>query len=145
VTDSTSGGIFGTAAGTATLTCSSIEAAYTTGSIQSRLNNYINPACFTTAAVAPNSAGAGATGYGTTPRNAFRGPRQQNWDMTLMKRFHIGERHQFAFRTDFFNLFNHPIFRSPSAVNIGTPSTFGRITDTAVPARLIQFGLKYDF
>jgi hypothetical protein len=145
VTDSTSGGIFGTAAGTATLTCSSIEQAYTTGNIQSRLNNYINPACFTTAAVAPNSAGAGATGYGTTPRNAFRGPRQQNWDMSLMKRFHIGERHQFAFRTDFFNLFNHPVFRSPSAVNIGTPSTFGRITDTAVPARLIQFGLKYDF
>jgi hypothetical protein len=145
VTDSTSGGIFGTAAGTATLVCSSIQAAYTSGNIQDRLNSYINPACFTTAANAPNSAGAGATGYGTTPRNAFRGPRQQNWDMSLMKRFHIGERHQFQFRTDFFNLFNHPVFRSPAAVNIGTPSTFGRITDTAVPARLIQFGLKYDF
>jgi hypothetical protein len=145
VTDSTSGGIFGTAAGTATLVCSSIEQAYTTGRIQDRLNQYLNPACFAKAANAPNSAGAGATGYGTTPRNAFRGPRQQNWDMSLMKRFHIGERHQFAFRTDFFNLFNHPVFRSPSAVNIGTPTTFGRITDTAVPARLIQFGLKYDF
>jgi hypothetical protein len=145
VTDSTSGGIFGTTAGTANFICSSIEAAYTAGRIQDRLNQYLNPACFTTVPNAPNSAGAGATGFGNTPRNAFRGPRQENWDMSLMKRFHIGERHQFQFRTDFFNLFNHPIFRFPATVNIGTPSTFGRITDTAVPARLIQFGLKYDF
>jgi hypothetical protein len=32
-----------------------------------------------------------------------------------------------------------------SAVNIGGPATFGRITTTIVPARLIQFGLKYNF
>jgi hypothetical protein len=145
VTDSTSGGIFGTAAGTATFTCANINDAYTTGSIQDRLNQYLNPACFTTAPSAPNSAGAGATIFGNTPRNAFRGPRQTNVDMTVAKRFTIGERHQFQFRTDFFNLFNHPVFRFPSAVNIGTPSTFGRITETAVPARLIQFGLKYSF
>jgi len=145
VTDSTSGGIFGTAAGTATFTCANIRDAYTTGPIQNRLNQYLNPACFTTAPAAPNSAGAGATIFGNTPRNAFRGPRQSNVDMTVAKRFTLGERHQFQFRTDFFNLFNHPVFRFPSAVNIGTPSTFGRITETAVPARLIQFGLKYSF
>jgi hypothetical protein len=65
--------------------------------------------------------------------------------MTVSKRFNIGERHAFQFRTDFFNLFNHPVFRFPSAVNIGSPATFGRITETAVPARLIQFGLRYNF
>jgi len=148
VTDSTSGGIFGTAAGTAQFTCSSIEQAYTTGRIQDRLNAFLNPACFTTAPIIPAAgfaANPGATGFGNTPRNAFRGPYQQNWDMTVMKRFHIGERHRFSFRSDFFNLFNHPVFRFPSAVNIGTPATFGRITETAVPARLIQFGLRYDF
>jgi hypothetical protein len=145
VTDSTSGGLFGSTLGTATLTCSNTEQAYTTGRIQDRLNAYIKPACFSTAPTGPNSAGAGATIFGTTPRNAFRGPRQSNVDMTIAKRFHLGERHQFQFRTDFFNLFNHPIFRFPSAVNIGTPATFGRITETAVPARLIQFGLKYSF
>jgi hypothetical protein len=147
VTDSTAGGIFGISNGpmTATFVCSSIQSAYTTGSLEARLAHYVNPACFTTAPNAPNSAGTGVTGLGNTPRNAFRGPRQSDWDLTVMKRFHIGERHQFQFRTDFFNLFNHPIFRFPSAVNIGTASTFGKITDTAVPPRLIQFGLKYSF
>jgi hypothetical protein len=28
-------------------------------------------------------------------------------------------------------------------VNIATPDTFTKITETRVPARLIQFGLKY--
>jgi hypothetical protein len=148
VTDSTSGGIFGTAAGTAQFTCSSIKEAYTQGSTQDRLAHFLNPACFTTAPILPAAgfaANPGATGYGNTPRNAFRGPRQSNWDLSLIKRFHIGERHQFQFRGDFFNLFNHPIFRFPSAVNIGTPATFGLINTTAVPPRLIQFGLKYSF
>jgi carboxypeptidase family protein/TonB-dependent receptor-like protein len=145
VTDSTSGGIFGTAAGTAQFICANAEAAYTQGSLNDRLAHYLNPACFTTAPNAANSAGAGATGWGNTPRNAFRGPSQQNWDLSILKGFKIGERHNIQFRTDFFNLFNHPVFRFPSAVNIGTPATFGQITETAVPARLIQFGLKYSF
>jgi len=148
VTDSTSGGIFGTAAGTAQFICSSIASAYTTGRIEDRLDHYINPACFTTAPIIPAAGFAsnpGATGFGNTPRNAFRGPRQSDWDMSIMKHFHIAERHQFEFRTDFFNLFNHPVFRFPSALNVGTLSTLGRITDTAVPPRLIQFGLRYSF
>jgi hypothetical protein len=148
VTDSTSGGIFGTALGTAQFICSNAEAAYTQGSLTDRLAHYLNPACFTTAPVLPGPGGVanpGATGWGTTPRNAFRGPSQQNWDLSLIKAFTIGERNSFQFRADFFNLFNHPIFRFPSAVNIGTPATFAQITETAVPARLIQFGLKYSF
>jgi hypothetical protein len=148
VTDSTSGGIFGTAAGTAQFVCSSIAAAYTQGTTEQRLAHYLNPACFTTAPIIPAAGFAtnpGATGFGNTPRNAFRGPRQSNWDLSLIKHFHIGERHQFQFRGDFFNLFNQTVFRFPSSVNIGTPSTFGLINSTAVPPRLIQFGLKYSF
>jgi hypothetical protein len=148
VTDSTSGGIFGTSLGTAQFICANAAAAYTQGSTTDRLAHYLNPACFTTAPVLPGPGGVanpGATGWGTTPRNAFRGPSQQNWDLSLIKVFTIGERNSFQFRADFFNLFNHPIFRFPSAVNIGTPATFAQITETAVPARLIQFGLKYSF
>jgi hypothetical protein len=148
VTDSTSGGIFGTALGTAQFICANAAAAYTQGSTTDRLAHYLNPACFTTAPVLPGPGGVanpGATGWGTTPRNAFRGPSQQNWDLSLIKAFTIGERNSFQFRADFFNLFNHPVFRFPSAVNIGTPATFAQITETAVPARLIQFGLKYSF
>jgi hypothetical protein len=148
VTDSTSGGIFGTTLGTAQFICSNAEAAYTQGSLNDRLAHYLNPACFTTAPVLPGPGGVanpGATGWGTTPRNAFRGPSQQNWDLSILKAFTVGERNSFQFRADFFNLFNHPIFRFPSTVNIGTPATFAQITETAVPARLIQFGLKYSF
>jgi hypothetical protein len=71
--------------------------------------------------------------------------RHQVLGLVVNKQFEIGEQHQFQFRMEFFNLFNHPIFRFPNVVNIGTPSTFTRITETAIPARLIQFGLRYSF
>ena len=145
ITDSTSGGAFGqTNGGTASFsgTCGSIESTYTQGSLTDRLNHYLNPACFRTASLVPNGA-AGATGFGDVPRNAFRGPMQQNWDFSLLKNFRIKESHELRFRMDVFNLWNHPVFGFPSIVNIGTPATFGQITTTVVPARLIQFGLNY--
>jgi hypothetical protein len=143
VTDSTSGGLFGTAGGTAQFLCGRISEAYTRGTTDQRLAHYLRTECFGTAPTLPNSAGTGATGWGTTPRNAFRAPYQQNWDISIQKSFTLGESHSFQFRTDVFNLFNHPIFSTPAAVNIGTSATFTQITQTAVPARLIQFGLKY--
>jgi hypothetical protein len=143
VTDSTSGGLFGTAGGTAQFLCGSIPEAYTHGTVQERLDHYLRLACFGTAPNLPNSAGASITGWGTAPRNAWRAPYQQNWDISLMKSFSIAESHSFQFRADVFNVFNHPIFTTPSSVNIGTPSTFTQITGTAIPARLLQFGLKY--
>src|SRR6185436_19405716 len=89
VTDSTTGGIFGaTGAGTAQFLCTRIRDAYTTGSTQARLDHYLNPACFGTAPLIPGlstingGANAGATGFGNTPRNAFRAPYQQNWDIS---------------------------------------------------------------
>jgi hypothetical protein len=143
VTDSTSGGLFGTAGGTAQFLCGSIPEAYTHGTVQERLDHYLRLECFGTAPNLPNSAGASITGWGTAPRNAWRAPYQQNWDISLMKSFSIAESHSFQFRADVFNVFNHPIFTTPSSVNIGTPATFTQITGTAIPARLIQFGLKY--
>ena len=149
VTDSTSGGIFGTAAGTAQFTCSRIADAYTRGTTQDRLDHYLRPDCFAKAPLIPglptinNGINAGATGFGTAPRNAWRAPYQQNWDISLQKAFTLKESHSFQFRVDAFNVFNHPIFTTPSSVNIATPDTFTKITGTAVPARLIQFGLKY--
>ena len=143
ITDSTSGGLFGTALGTAQFLCSRIADAYTHGTVQQRIDHFLRPECFGKAPTLANSAGAGATGWGTAPRNAWRAPYQQNWDISLQKSFTLGESHSFQFRTDVFNLFNHPIFTTPSSVNIATLDSFTLITGTAVPARLIQFGLKY--
>ena len=61
----------------------------------------------------------------------------------MQKHISLGGGVRLQLRWEVFNLFNHPIFRFPNVVNIGTPSTFTRITETAIPARLIQFGLRY--
>jgi len=146
VTDSTSGSAFGqTGGGTASFsgTCGTdVTTMYTQGSLTDRLAHYLNPACFRTASVVPNGA-AGATAFGDVPRNSFRGPYQQNWDFSLIKTTRIKESHELRFRMDIFNVWNHPVFGFPTAVNIGTRPTFGQITTTVVPARLIQFGLNY--
>ena len=160
ITDSTSGGAYGGGTGTGQLICrplaeqistmpgctpgatSTLENLLTSGSIQSRLAHYLNPNYVSQAALVANGA-AGATGYGNVPRNAFRGPFQQNWDFSVQKRFHIKESHEFLFRTDIFNVWNHPVFGFPSSVALASPATFGQITQTVVPARLIQFGLSY--
>lgn len=146
ITDSTSGGAYGQlGGGTATFsgTCNPSQF-YTTGTRQQILDHYLNTACFTTTNPNPaNSAGSGATGFGDVPRNVFRGPFQQNWDISVMKRFTVKESHTFEARMDVFNVWNHPVFGFPTAVNIATTSTFSQLTTTVVPARLIQFGLRY--
>jgi hypothetical protein len=145
ITDSTSGGAFGqTGGGTASWSglCTNLSTVYTSGSRTDELAHYLNPMCFKTASLVPNGT-ASATGFGDIPRNAFRGPMQQNWDLSLIKNIRIKEGHELRFRMDAFNLWNHPVFGFPTSVNIGTPSTFGQITTTVVPARLIQFGLNY--
>jgi hypothetical protein len=146
ITDSTSGGAFGqTGGGTASFSgaCGTDPSTmYTQGSRSDILAHYLNTACFRTASLVASGA-AGATGFGDVPRNSFRGPFQQNWDFSLIKNIRIKESHDLRFRMDMFNVWNHPVFGFPTAVNIGTASTFGQITTTVVPARLIQFGLSY--
>ena len=146
VTDS-GGGAFGGGTSTGIFTCPNAQAAYTTGATSAIVAHYLNIACWTTSTQQANNvpffAGSGATGYGKTPRNSFRGPMQQNWDFSIQKKFRIKEGHEIQFRTDIFNVWNHPVFRFPSSVALQTASTFAQITQTAVPARLIQFGLTY--
>jgi hypothetical protein len=142
---------FGGGPSTGILNCSA-AAAYMPGSVQSQIINgtgYLNPACFAPSPVVPFSLANPATklavtGFGNTPRNAFRGPFQQNWDLSLAKKFKLYERHQLEIRSDFFNVLNHPVFRQPSFVNIGT-TTFSQINSTVVPARLVQLNAQYSF
>ncbi|HXB22088.1 MAG TPA: carboxypeptidase regulatory-like domain-containing protein [Candidatus Solibacter sp.] len=160
VTDPNGGRAFGGGTSTGIFNCSSISSAYTPGSIQNQINTgvgYLNPACFSATPAVLNAGGTNIgnvllgdtpTGFGNVPRNAFRGPRQQNWDMSLAKRFKLYERHALDIRSDFFNVFNHPSFRQPSVLGIGTGSgsaPFGQIGSTINPARLIQLGVQYSF
>jgi hypothetical protein len=138
VTDATGGTLFGGGTSTGLFTCSSISAAYTPGSVQNQIGNhlnYLNPTCFAT------NPGL----FGNTPRNAFRGPFQQNWDFAVGKHFRLAERHSLDFRVDAFNVLNHPSFRQPAFVGISSPSTLGQITSTVNPPRLLQLNAQYSF
>ena len=122
--------------------------AASSGSIQSRLANWVNPAAYQPDPLATLSDGTSsdATLYGNTPRNCIIGPPQKNVDFTLGKTFKLGERQNLRFRTDFFNLFNHPSFQIPAATSVSAQGGGSApITSTVGTPRLIQFSLKYSF
>jgi hypothetical protein len=106
-------------------------------------------AWFNTAAFVAAPAGT----FGNAGRNTIIGPRASIGDLALVKSTRITERANLHFRSDFFNVFNHPNFALPNVtVNSGG---FGAITSTVDVAngnplgdggpRLIQFALKLTF
>jgi hypothetical protein len=117
------------------------------GGVEARLGNWLSPAAFQPDAVIPLSNGApgDATGLGNVSRNCVIGPPQKNLDFTATKFFKITERQNLRFEAEFFNIFNHPSFANPSAVDIESPSSFTQITSVVGTPRLIQFSLKYSF
>jgi Carboxypeptidase regulatory-like domain len=93
-------------------------------------------------------------GFGTEARvdPTLRGPGINNFDFAAFKRTNISERMGIEFRTEFFNLFNHPYFSPPATGYNGTATGngFGVITSTvsagaASNFRLIQFAMKFIF
>ncbi len=118
-----------------------LSSALTSGTIEQRLTGYLNPAAFIPAPVVGVD---GSTGFGTLGRNVFRGPFQQNWDMSLAKSWTVSESQVLKFSADFFNVWNHPVFDKPSITDVENPS-FGQITNTVGTPRLVQFSLRYAF
>jgi hypothetical protein len=115
---------------------------------------------FNTAAFSQPLAGS----FGNSGRNILREPGINNWDMGVGKNFALGDRANFQFRVEGFNVFNHTQWGvdpgSPSAaasgpgtgaidrnVNDQPPSTnvlFGHVT-SARPGRILQLGGKITF
>jgi hypothetical protein len=117
------------------------------GSTATKVANWVNPNAYLPAPVAPNSP-TSATGYGDSPRNCIIGPKQVNTDFALGKNFKIGEWGNLHFRTEFFNLFNHPSFQNPlgtGTANIADGAHVGQINQVNGTPRLVQFSLKYSF
>jgi len=121
--------------------------AASSGSISSRVANWVNSAAFTSDPTAPVGTPGTTEGtlYGNTPRNCIIGPHQRNIDLTIGKTFHLTEQQNLRFRADFFNLFNHPSFANPSVFNGGGALGSAPITSVIGTPRLIQFSLKYSF
>jgi hypothetical protein len=79
--------------------------------------------------------------YGNGGRNIMRGPGRWNVDYSLFKNFVVTERVGVQFRSEFFNIFNHPQFDLPNPT-IGNPNA-GRISATVGTPRDIQFSLRW--
>jgi hypothetical protein len=87
---------------------------------------------------------------GNLGRNTAEAPGLASLDVSLMKNIAMGERANFQFRAEFFNIFNRTNFAGPirtrGAFVRGAPNaTFGRITDTNTTSRQIQFAVKISF
>jgi hypothetical protein len=103
---------------------------------------------------------------GTLGRNALRGFGAWQADLALRREFALGERLKLQFRTEFFNIFNHPNFGDPCCLqsNFISNPTFGRSPSTLAGSlgsggvnggfnplyqvggpRSIQFALKLQF
>ena len=104
------------------------------------LQSWFNTSCF---------AAPPAWGYGTESRvdASLRAKGINNFDFAVFKNTNITERFVIQFRTEFFDLFNHPQWGFPGQGYNGTPTGngFGTVTSTVNNPRLIQFALKLKF
>jgi hypothetical protein len=134
----------------------------TTGSDTSRLGGWVNPNCVFDSSgqplrtyigdpdpagtcALPDSQGRCATGFGNSSMGILHGPSQVNTDLSLIKAFPVREGVNMEFRSEFFNAFNHPVFKDPDNTVSDGPSSFGHIIATASNPRVIQFALKVNF
>ena len=95
---------------------------------------------------------AGTTCHpGSLSRDAVTGPNFVNADFSVIKNTKLTERANLQFRTEMFDIFNHPNFGNPGLTFTPTSTTFGKITSTRFPtgdfgsSRQIQFALKLQF
>ena len=108
---------------------------------------HLNPAAFALPAAGRN---------GNLGKGVIRGKPITNIDFSVAKNWRVKERYGIQFRTEFFNLFNHPNFVGFNTVlnfqGNATQSNFGQPQNTAFGTlnsaqrgREIQFGFKFTF
>ena len=117
--------------------------------------HWMNPAAFTLP----------AGEFGDAPRDLLHGPGTWQMDTGVAKRISLGERAQLEFRSELYNIFNHPQLGQPQAAcdvstanPAGCPTGFGAITNTVNTSivspitpvgsgtpREIQFALRVQF
>jgi hypothetical protein len=137
LTTSAANTLFGLGLGTGTLRPDVVPGC-AKGGVQQATWEWFNTACFTN---------PGAYAFGTESRvdPTLRQDGVAAFDFALFKKTYFGPdgRFNIEFRTEFFNMFNHPQYGPPNT-SLGS-STFGQVTSTVNSPRLIQFGLKFAF
>jgi hypothetical protein len=117
------------------------------------INNWLNPAAFKVPGcpdsdpLCSNPADIGR--FGNAGVNTLEGPGLTDFDLSLMKDFHMTERFTLQFRATATNVFNHPNFGIPGS-DISSPGTYGVVTSTAFDlhgqqSRFIDFMLRLQF
>ena len=86
---------------------------------------------------------------GNARKGVIRGSGNNKWDLIISKFLSIGEGQRLEFRSEFFNVFNHPQFDDPQVTPANNPLA-GKITSASdfgftQTERAIQLGLKYSF
>jgi len=98
----------------------------------------------------------GVGNLGNVGRNSYHGPGGFYSDLSVSKAFVITERVRARFITDFFNVFNHPVYAFSAnngantcvdCQNLTPDSNNGKITglEGGTNMRQIQFALRFDF
>jgi trimeric autotransporter adhesin len=107
----------------------------TSGSIDERINGWLNPAAFSQAPLFT---------FGNIARFlTVRGPALFNWDASVFKAISFRERIKAQFRAEAFNATNSPHFGNPNTSF--TNNQFGVISSQINNARQIQLGARVTF
>lgn len=88
---------------------------------------------------------------GNAPKDVFRRPGYNNWDIALVKKFPLrSEKRHLQFRWEFYNAFNHTQFSSVDSTARFDPqgkqvnARFGQVTGTR-SSRVMQLSLRFTF
>ena len=119
-------------------TGSSDEPNFTPGKLLLQTNPRKGGTYFNTSLFSPENLGQ----FGDAKRRFFGGPGINNWDMALAKDIRFTESKSLEFRAEFFNIFNHAQFLTPSGLI--NSSSFGVVTNVRDP-RIGQLAAKFLF
>jgi hypothetical protein len=91
-----------------------------------------------------------AGSYGNAPKDVFRGPGINNWDISIFKSFPIREKMSTQFRWELYNAFNHTQYSGVNTtarfdINGNQVNTaLGSLTSAREPRRM-QLSLRFSF
>jgi hypothetical protein len=90
----------------------------------------------------PAQSGANAAPTGNLGRHTHRIPGINNWDVTLTKSVRLAERWNLQFRSEFFNIFNHPQYGYPSVSQFSPgEGTFPSSVNTSGAGQFLNYSI----
>jgi carboxypeptidase family protein len=82
--------------------------------------------------------------FGNTGHNTVTGPGYWNLDLALSKNLYLDDKRYFTLKIEAFNALNHPNWGAPNS-EISDPTSFGKITGTFSPPRIVELVVKFNY